>query len=288
MTQMSYNSGYRKGVSLRVFSTRDVSNHIEKVTTMTHHTPEAPLKRCTKCGQEFPATEFNKNRKAKDGLHPNCKSCRREYREANRDHIYQQKKTWRENNPEKERGRVNKWLEENHDYCLQKWREYYQQNKDAILPKNRARYVVRRIVYLSAQREYREKNKEVIKRRRDGHYLRHPARRIRDVQRAREWRLDHPEQYTSHMKVAKGKRRALESAAEGSFTTADIQELYLDQDGHCAYCGITLHDNYHLDHIDPLSRGGSNWPENLALTCPTCNLSKHNKSLVEWMAIRRW
>src|SRR5690349_10629503 len=37
-------------------------------------------KRCSKCGQEFPATReyFNAHNQSKDGLRPMCKSCRRE------------------------------------------------------------------------------------------------------------------------------------------------------------------------------------------------------------------
>ena len=31
---------------------------------------------------------------------------------------------------------------------------------------------------------------------------------------------------------------------------------------------------YHVDHRMPLSLGGSNYPDNLQLLCPTCNLSK--------------
>lgn len=45
---------------------------------------------------------------------------------------------------------------------------------------------------------------------------------------------------------------------------------------------------YHVDHIIPLSRNGTNWPDNLALACQLCNLSKNNHLLHEWEAIRGW
>jgi hypothetical protein len=32
---------------------------------------------CPKCGKELPVSEFSKNRKAKDGLQSQCKSCQK-------------------------------------------------------------------------------------------------------------------------------------------------------------------------------------------------------------------
>src|SRR5258706_5541068 len=77
-------------------------------------------------------------------------------------------------------------------------------------------------------------------------------------------------------------RRALKAGAEGYFNEKDIINLYNEQNGTCAYCRVNLSETgYHIDHIQPLSKGGSNWPDNLALACPHCNLSKKNKDLVE-------
>lgn len=44
-------------------------------------------------------------------------------------------------------------------------------------------------------------------------------------------------------------------------------------------------DNYHFDHIQPLSRGGSCELENLGLTCPEANQSKTNLTLDEYIAL---
>lgn len=81
---------------------------------------------------------------------------------------------------------------------------------------------------------------------------------------------------------------ALKNNAEGNHTESDVSLLYSEQEGRCAYCGITLHSNYHVDHIHPLSKGGSNWPDNLAITCGYCNDSKADKMLGDWMVIRGW
>src|SRR5688572_16476564 len=104
-----------------------------EAVTMDNHT--IPLKRCTKCGKEYPATteHFNKNCQAKDGLYPNCKACRSAFRQQNHEHIYPQKRHWRQANPEKEKARVESWIAANRQRYLDKKREYYRKNKNRIL-----------------------------------------------------------------------------------------------------------------------------------------------------------
>lgn len=56
------------------------------------------LKTCSKCNQELPISYFNKNKKSKDGLIPQCKLCRKNY-----------KKAWKKNNPEKFKAQKARW-----------------------------------------------------------------------------------------------------------------------------------------------------------------------------------
>ncbi len=78
------------------------------------------------------------------------------------------------------------------------------------------------------------------------------------------------------------KYRAQRYGWDGNHHTAlNVRLLLRDQHGLCAYCGQPL-DLYHADHIVPLSRGGGNDAANLALACPSCNMSKKDKSLLEW------
>lgn len=54
------------------------------------------------------------------------------------------------------------------------------------------------------------------------------------------------------------------------------------QGGVCTYCG-TSDGPFYLDHIYPVSRGGSNEPSNLTLACASCNRSKGARTLREWL-----
>jgi uncharacterized protein (DUF433 family) len=54
------------------------------------------------------------------------------------------------------------------------------------------------------------------------------------------------------------------------------------QKGRCYYCGKKIVGTFHVDHAIPLSRGGSNAPENLVAACIKCNLQKGAKLPHEW------
>jgi 5-methylcytosine-specific restriction endonuclease McrA len=70
------------------------------------------------------------------------------------------------------------------------------------------------------------------------------------------------------------RRRARKRAAEGSHTVDELKALFQRQRGKCAYCGVSIRNGYHIDHVIPLARGGSNWIANIALACAKCNLTK--------------
>lgn len=51
-------------------------------------------KRCSRCGEVKPVSEFSKNRSQKNGLACQCKTCVKEYQEANVDKIRKQKNAY--------------------------------------------------------------------------------------------------------------------------------------------------------------------------------------------------
>lgn len=54
-------------------------------------------------------------------------------------------------------------------------------------------------------------------------------------------------------------------------------EQFYCQDGKCAWCQkpIDIHKpDTHVDHIRPLFSFGSNYPQNLVLSCAECNMKK--------------
>jgi hypothetical protein len=64
-----------------------------------------------------------------------------------------------------------------------------------------------------------------------------------------------------------------------------LRWLILERDGFvCEYCGAEgeTEVQWCVDHIVPLSRGGSNAEDNLVACCIPCNNSKGDRLLTEW------
>lgn len=61
--------------------------------------------------------------------------------------------------------------------------------------------------------------------------------------------------------------------------------VYERDGGVCRYCETPVSsDEFHVDHVNPVARGGGDEMNNLACACRPCNLSKRDKTLDEWRA----
>jgi len=67
------------------------------------------------------------------------------------------------------------------------------------------------------------------------------------------------------------------------FSAKDIDILFTSQGGVCTYCREPLMDGFHIDHILPKKRGGTNNLTNIHLVCKRCNLSKGAKTHEEYL-----
>jgi 5-methylcytosine-specific restriction endonuclease McrA len=125
-----------------------------------------------------------------------------------------------------------------------------------------------------ALREWELVNREHINERARARYAANPeGHRIKSRLAARKWRAAHPEEHRAIKRSAKARRRG----AEGRHTEADIGAIRKAQKDKCAYCRIKLRGKGHVDHIIAVSCGGTNWPDNLQLTCGHCNVKKSAK-----------
>jgi 5-methylcytosine-specific restriction endonuclease McrA len=160
-------------------------------------------------------------------------------------------------------------------------------------------------------KRYRETNAGQIQSRMKQHYRRNGARirarikayryRNRDVVRSRnvadyhenkeqrrakiaEWQRRNPRRYAAIRRHACLNRVARKRGAEGHYTRHDVNSLMEKQHGLCAWCSKGIRDEYDVDHMMPLKRGGSNWPANLQLLCPPCNRRKGALTMDEFAA----
>lgn len=86
------------------------------------------------------------------------------------------------------------------------------------------------------------------------------------------------------VRAKNARRRALVQSAGGTHNHADIANIIKLQKKNCACCKRKLAASaYHIDHITPLARGGTNGAENLQALCANCNLSKGAKDPIDFM-----
>jgi hypothetical protein len=84
-------------------------------------------------------------------------------------------------------------------------------------------------------------------------------------------------------------RRAKEAGADGCYSIDEWESVVSAHDNSCVACGKGVRfigsrgRAVSLDHIVPLSVGGSNWPTNLQPMCLSCNASRRAMDFWPWM-----
>lgn len=85
------------------------------------------------------------------------------------------------------------------------------------------------------------------------------------------------ETYRKANQAHQANRRARQAGAEGTHTAEEFNAVLIAQTYRCFYCGTDITNGATEDHFIPLSKGGSNWIENIRAACITCNISKGNR-----------
>jgi 5-methylcytosine-specific restriction endonuclease McrA len=217
-------------------------------------------------------TQQRKSRQAKDKAwkdnhRDQVREAGRAYSKANRDKSYA-------------------WKAANHDKVLEWSRDYYQRNRESILAKAaekyaadpslfKARYVANADAIKARVNAYRLARPDETRAAKEAWYA---ANKEVVKQRVREWNSANPEATRCRGRNYRARFRG----AEGSHTGGDIKALFVQQRGRCIYCNVKLGKGYHVDHVVPLIKGGSNWPSNLQLTCDKCNNHKRATDPLEF------
>lgn len=175
---------------------------------------------------------------------------------------------YRDENPEKARACVRVSSEKNRPARREANREWRNKNKDYVKKSKREYVEKNREKVLEAKRRYYQENKEKCLEQGRAHKA---ANKERYQEMGRRWR----EKNRVKVRLNNRKRKERIKNAEGDHTAEDIINLMAIQKRKCAGCFNKINgENYHVDHVQPITLGGTNWPSNLQILCPTCNMSK--------------
>lgn len=240
-------------------------------------------KRCSVCLATKAVTEFHRKPTGKFGVTAACKACisfkNAENHKANRDANLANMRRYREANTEKIKAEK---------------RAYYLANRELIIGRSAERYLANRPTEAKPRKARQKMSDEERREKRRQSYLAHREQRIADSaawvaanrERARAnqaaWYASlSVEDRKARERAANFTRRSRQriSAVRGSASRTVLLEVIAS--GPCAYCGAEATE---VDHIVPLTLGGTHERSNLTPACRRCNRSKGAKSLNEWLA----
>lgn len=208
-------------------------------------------KYCNQCGQVKCHRAFHRDKTGSFGLRWRCKDCQRAYFEEKTDQINERRKEYKA---------------EHREHFNEYDREYHRKNPE---PK-RAR-----------DRKYRQEHREEIKIKKSISNKRYKSTeeyKKRSVEYNRQYRQLHPEQNAQNF----NNRRARILQAGGSFTAREWKKLCKHYNYTCLCCGRREPEiKLTADHVIPLSKGGTNFIDNIQPLCQSCNSSKY-RSIIDY------
>lgn len=173
---------------------------------------------------------------------------------------------WRRANPEKVAAMNRSWREANPDQYREIYRNYWQANPDKKREKDRRWRRANPDKRAETERRWRRANPE------------------KTSEHRRRWKKANPDSVKAHKHL----RRARLAGSGGSYSSFEWEELCRQYDYRCVCCG--KRKKLTVDHVVPISKGGSSDISNIQPLCKRCNFSKGTK-IVDYRAkpsLLRW
>jgi 5-methylcytosine-specific restriction endonuclease McrA len=164
-------------------------------------------------------------------------------------------------NSEKYRGYVKKYQRENKEKCKRRAYKWRALNIEKVRQIDRERYSKDTVKRKKSSARSRKLRPDAIKKAQRTWYVLNKDRVIASNHRR--------------------KARLRDSDSPG-VPTHVFKAKCEESDGRCWYC-LAKCDKLQREHVVPISRGGRDEPDNVIPACRTCNSSKKDKLLSEWL-----
>jgi len=248
------------------------------------------MKTCSKCRETKSTVHFSKSKDRVDGLCPQCKSCKKEYREKNRDREVSRSRLWYEENREKQLIKRREEYNKNKDEILLRNKEYYENNKDAVNKKNNEYYIKHKEEIDKYRKQWAEDNKEHLAKYRKQWRIDNKESKSKFD---REWRLNNRERINSQRynkyrtdvqyRLSVILRGRLHDVLAGKIKSGSaVRDLGCGLDGLKKHLeslfaeGMSWNNHgkygWHIDHIKPLASFDLTDREQLKEACHYTNL----------------
>lgn len=265
------------------------------------------VKTCKKCGDVLTESNTRVAKSNKDGVNKLCRKClsirAKQHYEKNKERIVEKQKRYYEINKERVLEYHNEYYELNKEAILKRQKEYAITNKDVIIERMHKYYEENKVIIKEKQKAYCEENKVRITKYKK-QYVK--LNKCRLEEQGRKYCNEHPsevkgynEKYRRENKskiairskkyrqsnkdktnVITQRYRAKKRLLDSTLTVTQWEEIKLNFDNRCAYCGNEL--PLAQEHFIPLSRGGEYTHNNIIPACRSCNASKNNKPFEIW------
>lgn len=246
-------------------------------------------KRCPQCQETKALTLFNKDRNTTSGLACYCRDCTKirlredylQHRKKRSAHVAEYRRT----HPEVYRQTAKRYYRKNRDDILSRLRQdrslhpqkhkatarrYRQRHRDQCLARSTL-YALEHWEQIEIRDKLKRQASPVHYRQKAEAYRQRHAKAINE--RTRQWRQRNPAKRAMYH----AKRRAKFSIVAEPISR---QRVYVRDEKCCYLCGKKIRwELFHLDHVIPLSRGGSHTYDNVRATHAACNLRKSGKLL---------
>jgi 5-methylcytosine-specific restriction endonuclease McrA len=152
-------------------------------------------------------------------------------------------------------------------------KKYYEKNKEKMQKKNRDYAKADPVANNERSKKWAEKNPEKMKSIRSKQYYKNPQLR---VQQTAEWQKANPDMHQANM----NQKRARDLGVKGKVTAEEWTAIKNKYGNICLCCKKPSSERkLTVDHVIPISKGGTHTADNIQPLCHSCNSRKRTSTI---------